>query len=80
MAYCCSHAGVNNVEADQQFRLSNTGTEWSLNKQLFRDAISRLEVNRDTDLFVSRINHLRKPYVSFNPDPGAIAVNAFHGS
>ena len=71
---------VDNIEADQQSRLSNTSTEWSLNKHVFQDAICRLGVTPDIDLFASRINYQLKPYVSFHPDPGAIAVNAFHMS
>ena len=72
--------GVENVEADQQSRLSNTSAEWSLNNDIFRDAICRLGVTPDIDLFASRINYKIKPYVSFHPDLGAIAVNAFHMS
>ena len=72
--------GVDNIEADQQSRLSNTSTEWSLNKHVFQDAICKLGVTPDIDLFASRINYQLKPYVSFHPDPGAIAVNAFHMS
>ncbi|CAB3997611.1 Enzymatic poly, partial [Paramuricea clavata] len=34
--------GVENVEADHQSRITNTSAEWSLNKQIFYDAISRL--------------------------------------
>ena len=72
--------GVENVEADHQSRLSNTSAEWSLNKDIFQDAICRLGVTQNIDLFASRINYKIKPYVSFHPDPGAIAVNAFHMS
>lgn len=72
--------GVDNVVADQQSRITNTSTEWSLNQQIFHDAISRLGFTPDIDLFASRINYQIKPYVSFHPDPGAIAVNAFHMS
>jgi hypothetical protein len=72
--------GVENVEADHQSRITNTSAEWSLNKQIFYDAISRLGVTPNIDLFASRINYQIEPYVSFHPDPGAIAVNAFHMS
>ena len=30
------------------------------------------------DLFASRLNHQLQPYVSWHPDPGAVAVDAFH--
>jgi hypothetical protein len=32
--------GVENVEADHQSRITNSSAEWSLNKQIFYDAIS----------------------------------------
>jgi hypothetical protein len=67
--------GVENVEADHQSRITNTSAEWSLNKQIFYDAISRLGVTPDIDLFASRINYQIEPHVPFHPDPGAIAVN-----
>ena len=72
--------GVENVEADHQSRLSNTSAEWSLNKNIFQDAIKKLGVFPDIDLFASRINYQIKPYASFHPDLEAIAVNAFHMS
>ncbi|CAB4010938.1 Transposon Tf2-6 poly, partial [Paramuricea clavata] len=64
---------VENVEADHQSRITNTSAEWSLNKQIFYDAISRLGVTPDIDLFASRINYQIEPYLSFHPDPGPIA-------
>lgn len=44
------------------------------------NALSKLGVSPDIDLFASRLNFQIKPYVSFQPDPEAIAVNAFHMS
>jgi hypothetical protein len=43
------------------------------------DAISRLGVTPDIDLFASRIKitKLIEPYVDLHPDPGAIAVKCF---
>ena len=29
------------------------------------------------DLFASRLNYRLKPYVSYKPDPGTVAVDAF---
>lgn len=72
--------GIANIEADHQSGLSNTSAEWSLNQHIFRDAIRKLDVTPDIDLFASRINYQFKPYVSFHSDPGALAVNAFHMS
>ncbi|KAK2561652.1 hypothetical protein P5673_015004 [Acropora cervicornis] len=39
-----------------------------------------MDVAADIDLFASRLNHQLKPYIAYRPDPGALAVNAFHSS
>ena len=72
--------GTANSEADQQSRVFNTSTEWTLNKSIFSAAISCLGVSPNIDLFASRLNFQIQPYVSLHPDPGAIAINAFHMS
>lgn len=41
-------------------------------------AIRELEVLPDMDLFASRISHQLSAYVSWCPDPGAIATDAFY--
>ena len=51
--------------------------EWTLNQELFDAGINRLLVQPDIDLFASRLNYRLKPYVSFKPNPRAIAVDAF---
>ena len=65
--------------ADLQLRVLNTNTEWTLDKLIFAAAISKLGVSPNIDLFASRLNS-GTAYVSFHPDPGAIAFNAFHMS
>ena len=72
--------GVENVEADKQSRVPHSQLEWTLDKNIFRDCITELQVVPDIDLFASRINHQIMPSVSWHPDPGATAVNAFHVS
>ena len=72
--------GAENIDADQQSRVLNTSTEWTLNKSIFATAISKLGVSPNIDLFASRLNFQIQPYVSFNPNPGVIAINAFHMS
>ena len=72
--------GAENIDADQQSRVLNTSTEWTLNKSIFATAISKLGVCPNIELFASRLNFQIQPYVSFNPDPGAIAINVFHMS
>ena len=52
--------GVNNVGADQQCRTSNTSTEWSLNQQIFHDAISKLRVNPDIDFLHLQVESITK--------------------
>ena len=69
-----------NIDADQQSRILNTSTEWTLKKSIFATAISKLSVSPNIDLFASRLNFQIQPYVSFNPHPGTIAINAFHMS
>ena len=40
--------------------------------------LAGFSVKPDIDLFASRINYKCKKYVSYQPDPGAYAVDAFH--
>ena len=51
-----------------------------LNKELFRAACKKLQFSPNIDLFASRINYQIKPFVSYHPDPEAMATNAFHMS
>ena len=52
--------------------------EWALNPQIYQDAIAHLGQTLEIDLFASRLNYKCKLYVSYQPDPGAFAINAFH--
>ena len=58
-------------------RLNRREIEWTPNQELFDAEINRLLVQPDIDLFASRLNYRLKPYVSFKPDPGVLAVDAF---
>ena len=87
--WCSSHniwltavhiPGVSNVEADRRSRMSQSQLEWTLNPKIFQESIQELGVNPTIDLFASRINFQLQPYVSYHPDPGAVAINAFHMS
>ncbi|KYN39388.1 hypothetical protein ALC56_06207 [Trachymyrmex septentrionalis] len=51
-------------------------TEWSLSHKAFREVIETFGPFK-IDLFASLNNSKCKSYVSWFPDPGAIAVNAF---
>lgn len=69
-------AGKQNIEADKLSRNLNDDMEWTLIPEVF----SKLEVllgQIDIDLFASRINHQVSKYVTYNPDPHAVAINAF---
>ena len=62
-------SGKENVE-------KRSDTEWKLNPELF-DSIVTLWGTVSVDLFASRLNYQLKPFVSWRPDPEAIAIDAF---
>ena len=68
--------GTENIEADKQSRIFDEHTEWSLRDTTF-DQICKKFFTPTIDLFASRLNHKVDSYVSWHPDPGAIAVDAF---
>ena len=70
--------GQDNVQADKESRVFNLNMEWRLSNSIFKLGCQKLAFTPNIDLFASRINHQLKPYVSYRPDPEAIAVNAFH--
>ena len=55
----------------------NQDTEWLLNPDILSDALDRLDVKPEIDLFASGLNRQFPRYVSYKPDPDAEAVNAF---
>ena len=69
--------GKTNIEADEESRRENQDTECMLNPDILSDALDRLDVKPEIDLFASRLNHQFPRYVSYKPDPDAEAVNAF---
>ena len=48
-----------------------------LNPDIPSDALDRLDVKPEIDLFASRLNHQFSRYISYKPDLDAEAVNAF---
>lgn len=68
--------GVLNVEADLASRIFNDTSEWALNKRWFR-TICQHYLTPSIDLFASRLNHQVQPYCAWQPDPGALAIDAF---
>lgn len=69
-------ASIDNVIADAESRISDTDTEWSLSDQAFQVVEGRFGPF-DIDLFASLINAKLDPYVSWFPDPGSWAIDAF---
>jgi len=69
-------AGKLNVIADKESRTIRDETEWMLNEKLFQK-LTDIYFKPSIDLFASRLNFQINRYVSWKPDPDAIAINAF---
>ena len=69
--------GKHNVIADKESRGELRQSEWMINKEMLKDSLKKLNFKPDIDLFASRINKQYEKYVSYRPDPDAIAINAF---
>lgn len=68
--------GECNSSADFGSRHFNDRTEWSLHPTVFT-WVSQRVFWPEIDLFASRLNAKLERYVSWHPDPGAWATNAF---
>ena len=69
--------GINNIEADRASRQSYAQeAEWQLEKKVFK-SIHEQYGPIQMDLFASRANAQCNHYVSWKPDPFAVAVDAF---
>lgn len=69
--------GKHNIEADFLSRNINMDAEWMLNPTLFEESLKLLNCKPTVDLFASRLNTQLKDYVSFYPDPFALAIDCF---
>ena len=69
--------GKLNVLADHKSRIFNDSIEWMLNPSIFREVVARLG-RPDIDLFASRVNHKIPEFVSWRPEPNAVATNALN--
>ena len=67
---------IMNTEADVLSRQFNDRTEWKLSPDIFHKVTDRL-LKPDIDLFASHLNFQMKPFISWGPDPAALAINAF---
>lgn len=72
-------SGISNIEADELSRKINDDLEWALDGTIFHKITNRFG-KPDIDLFASRLNHKLDKYVSFRPDPNAVAIDAFSTS
>ena len=57
-------------------RKFSDNTEWQLNPKIFQNWIQK-RGKPEIGLFASRLNHQTKPYIAWQPDPEALAVDAF---
>ena len=69
-------AGIDNVVADYKSRKFSDNVEWTLSPGIF-NKICKIFGTPQVDLFASRLNNKLANYVSWNPDPGAFAIDAF---
>ena len=68
--------GVENTEADKASRVFHNNTEWMLNTNVFQSIITKFGCP-NIDLFASMNNKQVEKFVSWKPDPHAIAIDAF---
>ena len=69
--------GKCNPIADSESRKGHRELELMLNTKLLIRCIEHLKFQPEIDLFASRINHQFPEYVSYRPDPHAVAADAF---
>ena len=69
--------GKENKVADAESRKINLDAEWKLNHNFLEQAMEELQFSPKLDLFASRLNFQYNAYVSYKPDPDAVAVDAF---
>ncbi|XP_068675354.1 uncharacterized protein [Montipora foliosa] len=68
--------GSQNIQADRASRIFHDQTEGKLDQDIFHRITSQL-IKPEVDPFASRLNFQLDRYVSWKPDPGALAVDAF---
>ena len=67
--------GVQNIDADRESRREQDSSEWKLDTTIFH-RIMQILGPCQVDLFASRISAQLPKYMSWKPDPGAIATDA----
>ena len=68
--------GAKNEIADKESQTIQSSAEWMLNAQVFK-CIMQVMGLCQIDLFATRLNHQLDYYVSWRPDPFAMATDAF---
>ena len=69
-------AGKVNTQADTLSREISSNLEWSLNCEVFQEIISQTFIP-EIDLFASRLNAKTAKFISWHPQQGAVAIDAF---
>ena len=69
--------GKDNLVADFESRRNQKGGKWMLSQSSLQDALNQLGFTPEIDLFASRVNNQFTKYVSYKPDPSALAIDAF---
>ena len=65
--------GVSNVLADRESRTFIDSSDWKLQPEIIQYFLK----NREIDLFATRLTNQLKSYVSWRPEPHAVATDAF---
>ena len=65
-----------NTDANTELRKYRRESEWVLNTNIFEEAISRINVCPNIDLYASRLNYKVKP--SYQLDHEAFIIKAFY--
>ena len=68
--------GKSNCVADSLSRQFVSNLEWSLDQGVF-NRLAAIAFLPDIDLFASRLNAKLDQFVSWYPEPGALAIDAF---
>ena len=69
--------GKENCIADKLSRNFNLDSEWMLNTKILKESIKILNFTPEIDMFATHLNCQFKKFISFYPDPYAIATDAF---
>ena len=72
--------GKENFLADAESRKSRKETEWTLDRGIFHEAVKKIHVEPQIDLFASTFNYQLRSFVAYQPDLEAMAINAFSTS